>query len=124
LAEHGDIYVGIGKLSGECTIQIDPSVAPVIHSPRKVPLAVHKKLSQELTLMKSEGMIAKVTEPTPRVHSLVVVETSSKYRVCLDPRNLNKAKPGPHYHMSTLEDALPELTDAKVLTKLDLRYGH
>ena len=124
LSEYGDIFEGIGKFPGECTIQIDPSVAPVIHPPRKVPLALHEKLSQELTRMEADGIIAKVTEPTQWVNSLVVVETSSKLRVCPDPRDVNKAIKRPHYPMRTLEDALPELTGVKVFTKLDLRCGY
>jgi hypothetical protein len=41
--------------------------------------------------MEADDIIAKVTEPTLWVNSLVVVETSSKLRVCLDPRDLTKA---------------------------------
>ena len=76
---------------GECSIQIDPSVSPVIQPPRKVPLALHDKLFQELTRMESEGILSKVTEPTQWLNSLVIVETNNKLRVCLDPRDLNKA---------------------------------
>ena len=74
--------------------------------------------------MESEGILAKVTEPTQWVNSLVVVETNNKLRVCLDPRDLNKAIQRPHYPMRTLEDTLPELAGAKVFTKLDLRSGY
>ena len=74
--------------------------------------------------MESESILAKVTEPTQWVNSLVVVETNNKLRVCLDPRDLNKAIQRPHYPMRTLEDTLPELAGAKVFTKLDLRSGY
>ena len=82
---------------------------PVIHPPRKVPLALRDKLSQELTRMESEGILAKVTEPTQWVISLVVAETNNKLRVYLDPRDLNKAIQRPHYPMRTLEDTLQNL---------------
>ncbi|KAK3107010.1 hypothetical protein FSP39_004902 [Pinctada imbricata] len=125
LSEYSDIFEGIGKFPGECNIQIDPAIPPVVHPPRKVPLALHDRLAQELTRMETEGIITKVTEPTQWVNSLVVVETSSgKLRVCLDPRDLNKAIQRPHYPMRTLEDTLPELSGAKIFTKLDLRCGY
>ena len=60
-----------------------------------VPLALLDKLFRELTRMESEGILAKVTEPTQ--NSLVVVETNNKLRVYLDPRYLNKAIQRPHY---------------------------
>ena len=70
----------------------------------------------------SEGILAKVTEPTQ--NSLGVVETNNKLRVYLDPRDLNKAIQRPHYPMRTLEDTLPELVGAKVFSKFDLRSGY
>ena len=33
LSEYGDIFEGIGKFPGECLIQIDSSIPPVIHPP-------------------------------------------------------------------------------------------
>ena len=89
-----------------------PSYSP----PRKVPLALHDKLFQELTRMESEGILAKVTEPTQWVNSLVVVETHNKFRVYLDPWDLNKAIQRPHYPMRTQKDTLPELAGANVFT--------
>ena len=125
LSEYKDVFEGIGKFPGECSIHIDPAVPPVVHPPRKVPFALHDKLSEELSRMESGGIICKVTEPTQWVNSLVVVENSSgKLRVCLDPRDLNKAVQRPHYPSRTLEDTLPELTGAKVFTKLDVRSGY
>ena len=51
-------------------------------------------------------MICKVTEPTEWVNTLIVVEKpqTGKLRVCLDPRDLNKAIQRPHYPLPTLED--------------------
>lgn len=45
-------------------------------------------------------------------------------RVCLDPKDLNRAILRPHYPMKTLEDVLPQLSKARFFTKLDARSGY
>lgn len=75
--------------------------------------------------MESLNIIQKFTEPTQWVSSLVVVEKpNGKLRVCLDPKDLNRAILRPHYPMKTLEDVLPQLSKARFFTKLDARSGY
>ena len=126
LRDHLSVFTGIGLLPGECDIETDPNVTPVVHPPRKVPIALKGKLEQELHNMESQGIISKVSEPTKWVNSLVVVEKphSGKLRICLDPRDLNKAIIRPHYPSKTLEEVLPQLSGAKHFTKLDARLGY
>ena len=71
-------------------------------------------------------MICKVTEPTEWVNSLVIVEKpeTGKIRVCLDPKDLNKAILRPHYLPRALEDVLTKLAGAQYFTKLDARSGY
>lgn len=47
--EYADVFKGIGLFPGECTIHIDPSAVPVIHPPRRVPLALRDRLRDELS---------------------------------------------------------------------------
>lgn len=126
LQEYGDVFQGVGLLPGECVIQTDPTVPPVVHAPRRVPFAIRDKLKAELDRMEKAEIITKVSEPTRWVNSLVVVEKpkSGKLRICLDPVDLNKAINRPHYPMRTLDDVLPDLTGAKYFTKLDARSGY
>ena len=42
-------------------------------------------------------------------------------RICIDPRQLNKALKREHYKLPTLDDVLPEFKDAKIFTKLDVK---
>lgn len=75
--------------------------------------------------MEESGVIEKVTEPTDWVNSLVVVEKpNGKLRVCIDPKELNKAIKRPHYPMPTLEDVLSKMSGAKYFSKLDARSGY
>ncbi|XP_052797485.1 uncharacterized protein K02A2.6-like [Mya arenaria] len=125
LKEYKEVFDGIGLLAGECKIHIDPTVQPVVHPPRKVPIALQEKVKDELLRMESLGVIEKVNEPTDWVSSMVVAEKANgKIRICLDPRDLNKAIQRPHYPLRTLDDILPQLSGAKYFTKLDARSGY
>ena len=53
--------------------------------------------------------------------SMVVVAKPGKIRICLDPRDLNKAIQRSKYQMPTLEEVLPRLSKAKVFTTLDAK---
>ncbi|CAC5381940.1 E3 ubiquitin-protein ligase DTX4 [Mytilus coruscus] len=105
------VFTGLGCLEKPNHIKIDSSVNPVINPPRKIP-AAEKSL--------------KVDEPTDWVSSLVVVEKpkTGKLRICLDPRNLNKAIKREHFALPTIEDITTRLTGAKYLSKLDCNNGY
>jgi len=55
-------------------ITLDPEVSPVVHAPRTVPIELKDKLQAKLREMESQGIIAKVTQPTDWVNSLVIRE--------------------------------------------------
>ena len=46
-----------------------------------------------------------------------------KLRVCIDPRDLNRAMKRPKYQMPTVDEVLPKLARAKVFTVLDAKDG-
>lgn len=62
--EYADVFEGIGCLEGEHNIQIDESVTPNIHPPRKIPVTLREKLRTELYRMEKMKVIAKIEEPT------------------------------------------------------------
>jgi hypothetical protein len=126
LKDFKGIFQGIGLFPGEHTIRTDDSVPPVIHAPRRIPVSLRDKLKDELKRMEMQDIITKVDEPTDWVSSLVVVEKprTGKLRVCLDPRDLNKAIKREHYQMPTLEDVISKLATAKYFSVLDARSGY
>ena len=72
--------------------------------------------------MESQNNIAKVTQPTDWVNSLVIREKENgRLRLCLDPRDLNKAIKREHHLIPTLEEITPKLAGAKLFSKLDAR---
>ena len=44
-------------------------------------------------------------------------------RMCLDPRDLNKALRRPHYPMCTADDVASRIRNAKVFSTLDAKAG-
>ena len=118
-------FEGIGNFEGTYHIVTDPTVPPVIHSPRRPPISMVQEIKDELDQMEKTGVIKKVTEPTEWVSSLVYArKQSGKLRICLDPRDLNKAIMRPHYPTKNLEDVSYKLKGAKIFSKLDARQGY
>ena len=115
-----DCFGEIGKLPGVHHITIDPTVPPVVHPPRKLPIALREKLCVDLRRMVKMGIIKPIHEPTDWVNSQVVVEKpNGKHRTCLDPNDLNKAIKRHHFHLPTTEEILAFMSNAKFVTKLD-----
>lgn len=122
--EFSDVFVGLGCLPGEYSIQVDPSVKPVVHPCRKVPFAIQDKLKDELDRMEQLEVICKEDNPTQWVSSMVVVEKKNgKLRICLDPRDLNCAIQREHYKLPTREEIMPKFKNAKYFSKLDASSG-
>ncbi|KAJ8257246.1 hypothetical protein GJAV_G00183530 [Gymnothorax javanicus] len=121
-----DVFQGIELFPGECSIRLNPAAIPVVYPPRKIPFALCGRLKEELDEMERTGIIKKVTEPQEWVNALVVVEKprTGKLRICLDPRNLNKAIQRPHYPLLTLDDITPKLAGAQYFSVLDARSGY
>ena len=119
LKGHEKLFTGLGCLPGEHTIQIDPSYTPVVHPPRRVPVTLKEQIREELQRMENTGVVVKQTEPTDWVNSMVTVIKPEKIRVCIDPRDLNRAIKREHYHMKTIEEVAAKMPEAKVFPVLD-----
>lgn len=123
LREYPDVFQGLGCLPGEHKIQLDPRVKPVVHPPRKVPLAIRDKVKEELDRMEELGVVSRQTEPTEWVSSMVTVVKPNKVRICIDPRDLNTAIKREHYPMKSIEEVLAGIKDAKIFSVLDATSG-
>ena len=73
--------------------------------------------------MEKEGHIAKITEPTDWVNSMVTVVKVDKIRMCLDPKDLNRAVRREHYKIPTVEEIVADLTGATVFSVIDAKSG-
>ena len=113
-----DVFEGLGTLGPELHLDVDPNCPPVQLPPRKIPESLKQPLREHLDDLVKRDVIERVPEPTEWVSALVVVaKPNGKIRLCLDPRPLNKALKRCHHPIPTMDDVLPELSNAKVGTK-------
>lgn len=125
LRDYAQVFDGIGLLPGECNIHVDRNATPVVHPPRRIPVALQDKVKQQLLRMEKLGVIAKVETPTEWCNNLVVTEKSNgDIRLCLDPRSLNSAIKRTPYPLKTLDDVLHKFGNARYFTKLDLTSAY
>ena len=123
--EFEDCFGEIGTLPKTHHMTIDENIKPVIHAARRVPFALKDRLKSVLDRMVNLDIIETITESTDWVSQLVIVEKPNrKLRVCLDPRDLNKAIKRQHYKLPTVEELFAEMAGAKYFTKLDASSGY
>jgi len=125
LTEYSDCFEGIGCFEGEYHIILDETVPPVVHPPRRIPEALRKPFKAELDSLCAQEILKKVDKPTDWVNSFVcVTKPNGSIRLCLDPKDLNKATKRPHHYTPTLEDILAKLNGAKYFSIVDARSGY
>ncbi|XP_032230541.2 uncharacterized protein K02A2.6-like [Nematostella vectensis] len=124
-----------GRLPNKVHLEIDPSVPAVVHPPRKIPISLLEPTREKLQEMEQDGIIVKEEEHTPWVSSMLVVDkrkekdranppSKDSVRICIDPRDLNKALKRPHYPMVTVEQVANRLSGATMFTTLDACSGY
>ena len=115
----------LGNLPGTAHLKVDKTVPPVVSPARRVPIALRPLLKKELERLTKEKVIAPVSQPTDWVSSLVTAtKKTGDLRICIDPRPLNKALKREHFQLQTLEDVLPELSKARLISTMDLKSGY
>ena len=125
MEKYPSLFTGLGNMGEEYEIQLKPSAKPYsIFTPRNVPLPLRDKVREELTRMESLGVISKVDTPTPWCAGMVVVpKKSGAIRVCVDLKPLNESVLREVHPLPKVDDALAQLHDARVFTKLDANSG-
>lgn len=92
-----------------------------------LPAAIHIKdeLKAELDSMEELGVILKVTQPTDWVSSIALSKRANgKLRVCLDPKDLNKAIKRYHHKAPTVEEISHKFSEAQYFSKFDAKNGY
>ena len=109
-----------GRVIDEYSIVTDPQISPVAEAPRRVRVHVRDRLKSKVDDLVAQGLISPVTEPTPWVSNLVIVDKpNGDLRLCLDPKSLNKAIQREHYPTPTLDEVSTRLSEAKVFSVVD-----
>ena len=87
-------------------------------------MSVREKFKELLQRLERLKVITPVDELTEWVIQIVVaVKKSGELRVCIDPRPLNIVLKRERYQIPVIDNLLPNLTDARVFTKVDLASG-
>ncbi|XP_030855067.1 uncharacterized protein K02A2.6-like [Strongylocentrotus purpuratus] len=123
--QYPDQFDKIGNFPGEYHIVLDPDVQPVVHAPRRCPIHLRDELKLEFDDIEGNGVITKVIEPSAWVSSIAVSRKSNgKLRVCLDPKDLNRAIRRCHYRTITSDEVIHKLSGARHFSKLDAKNGY
>ena len=123
-AKYPELFTGVGCLPVKHKIQLEENATPVIRPARRCPAHIKDELKKELERLEEQGIITKVQEPTDWVNQMVWErKKSGSLRICIDPRDLNKAVKREHYQLPTREEIETEMTGAKYFSKLDAANG-
>jgi hypothetical protein len=122
--KYPELFKGIGCLPVEHKIQLRENAQPVIKPARRCPAHIKDELKRELEHLEGQNIIAAVEEPTDWLNQMVWERKSSgKLRICIDPRDLNKAIKREHYQLPTRAEIESEMAGARYFTKLDAANG-
>ena len=109
-----------GSLKGEYDIKVDPTVPPVQHARRKVPIESKAAIEEAIDYMVKQDILEPQIEPTPWVSSVTYpLKPTGEVRPCLDARDLNKAIIRENHKPQTVEEIAHQLAGAVVFTKAD-----
>lgn len=122
LDEYPDMTQGIGCLKGEHEIKLKENYVSKIHAPRKIPFKIKPILKNKLDELEHMQIIEKVEKPTEWVNSLVLVhKNDGDLRICMDPKDLNKAVMRPHFQLPTFDDISTKLAGSTIFSTLDTK---
>lgn len=111
-------------LERKLNLKIDTQRQSVQLPKCRVPLALMEPLKEELISLTRRGIIKSVEISTNWITNLVVVrKTSSKWRLCINPRPLNRVLKRSHYPLLTVKDILDKLLRAKGFMVLEVKNG-
>ena len=125
LHEYADVFKGVGTLpGGPYHTKLKDSYKQVQHPPRSVPLGMQSAYKADLDRLMREGIITEVHEHTEWINSIVpVMKEDGSLRLCLDPKDLNKAIERNQWYARTPDDILPEDAQSKYFTIKDTTSG-
>ena len=120
-----DRFSNIGKFPKSYQLKLVEDAKPVIHPPRRAPVQLREKIQDELKRMVELDVIRPVNEPTDWVSSITYVrKADGSLRICLDPRDVNKALKRGQHHTPTIEELSHKFAGATVFSKLDAKSGY
>lgn len=122
--KYADLFSGLGKCPGTCSIVLKEDAVPVLHYRKRIPHSLHDRLKSELDVLIQQGIISPVDYPTDWVNNIQIVEKpNGSLRICLDPKPLNACIKREHFLIPRSEDLISRLSGKRIFTVMDLRNG-
>jgi len=119
-------HAPLSKMAGiKVKLHLDPDVEPVVQPHRRIPFHYREWLDKELQKFEQQGVIERVTEPSPWVSPITIAEKPGKpLRLCVDMRQANKAIKRTRHVLATLEDIISQVTGSQFFSVVDLMQGY
>ncbi len=106
------------------SLQLTADAKPKQFPPRRVPLALQKQAREQLDEMLRDGVIERVTEPSPWCHPMQIAhKPDGRLRICMDPRYLNQFLERAIFPFPSLDQVFSSVRGARFFSKLDLTWG-
>ena len=142
---YSDVFTRIGKFPGmPYKFQLKQNAKPARHAPRKVPIHLQDTFHKEIRNLEQLGIHEETKDVTEWVNSFVIMEkkvstdsnkipTNSsnqghsmdkKLRICLDPRDLNKALEREPYYTRSIEEIMAKFHGMTRFTIADFNKGY
>lgn len=114
-----------GKIKGVVVeIPIKHDAKGVIQPYRRVPAPLEKIVDNKIDEMLQQGIIEKVDGVSKWVSQMVIApKADNDVRICVDMRRANLAVERENHPLPTIDDFLPQLGEAKVFSKLDVKQA-
>ena len=102
-----------------------PGCFPSTTPSRQIPVQLQSAYREGRLRLAQAGILVQIhNEYTPWVNLTVVTrKPNGTIRLCLDPRDLNKAIQRTPYYVRTIDDVTPKVSGASHLSILDARSG-
>ena len=107
----------------EFVIELIPGTEPISIPPYRMALAELKELKAQLEELLSKGFIRPSTSPWGAL-VLFVKKKDGSLRLCIDYRQLNRAKIRNQYSLPRIDELFDQLHGSRVYSKIDLRLGY
>ena len=126
MKEYKDVFSGLGiLLGGPIYIELKENYKAVQHAPCQVAVSLKSAYKAELQRLLDAGIITEVHGHTEWINSIVPVKKpGGSLRLCLDPKDLNKAIKRNQWYCRTIDDVLPELVQLEVVSMTDTNSGY
>ena len=139
--QFADVFTGLGKFPGPpYELKLKPDAVPAKHRSWKVPVHLQSAFHEEVKCLVAQDVLEPVTEHTEWVNSFVIVEkdviidtsnphspshqTKKKFRLCIDPKDLNDALEWEPYYSRTVDELIAKFADATVFTIINMDKGY